>query len=227
MGYIVVIEGTDGCGKQTQTSKLHDRLVEMGYSVKRQSFPAYSSPSSGPVKMYLGGELGSNDMSLDAYQASSLYAVDRLCTYYKDLKDFYDAGGIILFDRYVSSNMLHQAGKISDLNERDKFLKWLDELEFDTLKLPRANKTIFLDVPVEISYKLASARAEQKSGEKKDIHELSPDHLQRSYEAGKYVADKYGWTVIPCTDGEQLRSIEDIHEDIFEAVSKELPKESK
>lgn len=222
MGYIVVIEGTDGCGKQTQTTKLYDRLTEMGYKVKRQSFPAYDSPSSGPVKMYLGGELGSNDMALDAYQASSLYAVDRLCTYQKDLKAFYEAGGIILFDRYVSSNMLHQAGKISDLKERDKFLKWLDELEFNTLKLPRADKTIFLDVPVEISFRLASERTEQKSGEKKDIHELSPDHLYRSYEAGKYVAGKYGWTVIPCTDGENLRSIGDIHEDIFGAVAEEF-----
>ncbi len=218
MGYIIVIEGTDGCGKQTQTAKLYDRLVGLEYKVIRQSFPAYDSPSSGPVKMYLGGELGSNDMALDAYQASSLYAVDRLCTYQKDLKKFYEDGGIILFDRYVSSNMLHQAGKISDLNARDKFLDWLDQLEFETLKLPRANKTIFLDVPVEISYKLASARAEQKSGEKKDIHELSPDHLNRSYEAGKYVSKKYGWTIIPCTSGEALRSIEDIHEDIFNAV---------
>lgn len=218
MGYIIVIEGTDGCGKQTQTAKLYDRLVGLGYRVVRQSFPAYDSPSSGPVKMYLGGELGSNDMALDAYQASSLYAVDRLCTYQKDLKKFYENGGIILFDRYVSSNMLHQAGKISDIDERDKFLEWLDALEFETLKLPRANKTIFLDVPVEISYKLASARAEQKSGEKKDIHELSPDHLHRSYEAGKYVSKKYNWITIPCTDGEALRSIEDIHEDIFNAI---------
>lgn len=222
MGYIIVIEGTDGCGKQTQTTRLYERLESMGYKVMRQSFPNYDSPSSAPVKMYLGGELGETDMSVDPYQASTLYAVDRLCTYLKDLKAFYEDGGIILFDRYVSSNMLHQAGKIEDKVEVDKFLEWLDTLEFDTLKLPRANKTIFLDVPVDISFQIASARDEQKSGEKKDIHELNPDHLRRSYESGKYVADKYDWITIPCTEGGELRSIDSIHEDIFSAVIKDI-----
>ncbi|MBE5739067.1 MAG: thymidylate kinase [Clostridiales bacterium] len=222
MGYIIVIEGTDGCGKQTQTTKLYERLVGLGYNVMRQSFPAYDSASSGPVKMYLGGELGSSDMSLDAYQASSLYAVDRLCTYYKDLKGFYENGGVILFDRYVSSNMLHQAGKIRDRVEVDKFLEWLDALEFGTLKLPRPDRVVFLDVPVEISFKIASAREEQKNGKAKDIHELNPEHLQRSYESGKYVAEKYGWTTIPCVEGDGLRTIDSIHADIFDAVIADL-----
>ncbi len=222
MGYIIVIEGTDGCGKQTQTTKLYERLVEEGYSVMRHSFPAYDSPSSGPVKMYLNGEFGASDMSLDAYQASSLYAVDRLCTYNKSLKEFYEQGGIIVFDRYVSSNMLHQAGKIADLAERDRYLDWLDNLEFDTLKLPRPNKTIFLEVPVEISYKLAAARTENKNGKEKDIHELSPDHLERAYSSGKYVASKYHWETIHCSNGDNLRAIDDIHNDIYNCIIGEL-----
>ena len=153
MGYIVVIEGTDGCGKQTQSKALYQKLLDLGLNARIQSFPNYDSPSAAPVKMYLGGEFGS-DTSMDAYQASALYAVDRLCTYMKDLKEFYENGGIIVMDRYVQSNMLHQACKIGDRNEVDKYLDWLDKLEFGDFKLPRPNRVIFLDVPIEVSTKL-------------------------------------------------------------------------
>ena len=118
--------------------------------------------------------------------------------------------------------MLHQAGKIRDREEVDNFLEWLDALEFETLKLPRPDRVVFLDVPVEISFKIAAAREEQKNGKAKDIHELNPEHLQRSYESGKYVADKYNWVTIPCVEGEGLRSIDRIHEDIFDAIIDDL-----
>jgi len=142
VGFVVVIEGTDGSGKHTQTEALFNRLKEENYNVKMFSFPNYDSPSSSAVKMYLNGELGSSN-DVDAYQASILYATDRLCTYLSELKDFYENGGIIVFDRYVTANILHQAGKIDDRDEVDKFLKWLDDLEFGTLKLPRPNTVIF------------------------------------------------------------------------------------
>lgn len=211
MGYIIVIEGTDGSGKQTQSVKLYEKLKIQGYNVMRQSFPNYDSNSSAPVKMYLGGELCERASDMDAYQTSSLFAVDRLCTYMKDLKLHYDAGGIIILDRYTQSNMLHQAGKIHDVVERDKFLEWLDKFEFEELKLPRADKVIFLDVPPEVSMRLANERAGLKAGTKQDIHEQDSNHLIDAYNSGKYVAKKYNWTVIDCTNDSKIKTIEEIH----------------
>lgn len=221
MGYIVVIEGTDGCGKQTQTKALKERLEKLGYKVMMQSFPNYDSPSSSPVKMYLGGEFG-KDTSMDAYQASSLYAVDRLCTYKKDLEEFYNNDGIIVMDRYVQSNMLHQAGKIGDRENVDKFLNWLDELEFDTLKLPRPNKVIFLDVPVDVSTRLMEERGIHKTGTVKDVHEQNPEHLVKAYNSGKYVSEKYDWDVIQCTENEKIKSIEEISELIWNSIKEDI-----
>lgn len=217
MGKIIVIEGTDGSGKKTQAQKLFERLKSEGYKVIQRSFPNYDSPSSAPVKMYLNGELGENAKDIDAYQSSSLFAVDRLCTMFS-LKEFYENGGIIILDRYVSSNMVHQAGKIDDLKERDKFLEWLSDLEFNKLKLPRPDKVIFLDVPVEISKNLANHRKELKAGTHQDIHEKDKSHLQHAYCAGKYVAEKYNWKIIPCTKDGQILSIDEIAEKIYNSI---------
>lgn len=222
MGYILVITGTDGCGKQTQAEKLYDRLLSQGYKIRKQSLPNYDSPGCAPVKMYLSGEFGDSDMSLDAYQASSLFSIDRLCTYNKELKEFYESGGIILFDRYVESNMLHQACKISDIASRDKFLDWLEDFEFNILKLPRANKTIFLDVPVDVSLKLARSRTELKNQSSKDIHENNNEHMYKAYESGKYVCDKYRWDRIDCVKDGNLRTIEDISDEIYNKVIQDI-----
>jgi len=222
MGYIIVIEGTDGSGKQTQSIKLCERLKAEGYNVIRQSFPNYDSPSSAPVKMYLGGELCENASELDAYQTSSLFAVDRLCTYQKHLKNHYQNDGIIILDRYTQSNMLHQAGKIKDVVERDKFLKWIDNFEFNELKLPRANKVIFLDVSPEVSMRLANAREGLKAGTKQDIHEKDNQHIIDSYNSGKYVANKFGWNVINCIKNDNLRTIDEISDEIFNIVINDI-----
>ncbi len=218
MGYIIVIEGTDGSGKQTQTAKLQERLKADGFNVVRQSFPNYDSNSSAPVKMYLGGELCERADMLDAYQTSILFATDRLCTYMKQLKAHYDNGGVIIFDRYVQSNMLHQAGKIKDLNQRDKFLDWLDNLEFNELKLPRADMVIFLDVPPEVSMRLAKERGALKAGTKQDIHEKDANHLIDAYNSGKYVAEKYDWDVISCVKNGDLKTVDEIHEEIMKQI---------
>lgn len=218
MGYIVVIEGTDGSGKQTQAAKLYEKLKAQGHNVIRQSFPNYDSQSSAPVKMYLGGELCDRADEMDAYQTSSLFAVDRLCTYMKDLKVHYEAGGIIILDRYTQSNMLHQAGKIKDIAQRDKYLDWLDNFEFNELKLPRADKVIFLDVPPEVSMRLARERGELKVGKTKDIHEQDSNHLIDAYNSGKYVAQKYDWDIIDCVSNGNIKSIEEIHELICQTI---------
>ncbi len=218
MGKIIVIEGTDGSGKKTQTELLYKYYKDKGENVILQSFPNYESPSSAPVKMYLNGELGENANSLDAYASSSLFAVDRVCTW-QNLKEDYEKGAIIIFDRYVQSNMLHQAGKIANKRERNKFIKWLDNFEFKNLKLPRPDKVYFLDVPPAISKKLANERADLKAGTKKDIHEQDEQHLINAYNAGKEVAKKYKWITIPCTDqNDNLKSIEEIHQEILKLL---------
>lgn len=220
-GKIICIDGTDGCGKQTQTTLLYEYLKSKGFKVYRKSFPNYESRSSEPVKMYLAGEFGDGANCLDAYQASALYAVDRLCTYQSELKQHYENGEIIILDRYVSANMLHQACKIQDLRERDRFLDWLNAFEFRTLKLPKPDVVIFLDVPVETSKKLADSRETLKNNEKQDIHEKDFEHLRMAYSSGKYVAQKYGWSTIKCTDNiGNLLSIPEIHGKILQEVSK-------
>ena len=223
MGYIIVIEGTDGSGKKTQTERLYERLLGAGVKTCKFSFPNYDSPSCGPVKMYLNGEFGDNAESVDAYQSSSMYAVDRLCTYFADIKSHYENDEVIVFDRYTTSNMFHQACKIENELERDKFLDWLSDFEFNVLKLPKPDKVIFLDVPVEVSKRLANERSELKSGQSQDIHEKDKDHLTKAYNNGKYVAKKFGWKTISCVDDNgNIRTIEDIHEDVFGSVIEEI-----
>lgn len=218
-GKFIVIEGTDGSGKKTQAKILCEKLNEAGINCIVQSFPNYDSPACTPVKMYLNGEFGDIGC-LDAYQANALYAVDRLCTM-MGLKDHIENGGSIVFDRYVESTMLHQAALIENQEERDRFLDYVNDFEFGKLKLPKPDLVIFLDVPVEVSKKLADSRGEYKSGNKKDILEQDISHLTKAYNSGKYVANKYGWTQISClNESGNLKSIEEISNDIFEVVKK-------
>ena len=220
MNLIIGVEGTDGSGKYTQCSKLYERLTSQGYKCKIQSFPCYDSPSSSPVKMYLGGEFGDKATCLDAYQSSVLFAVDRLCTMEILKKENYD---VLILDRYTQSNMIHQACKIKDKEERLKFLNWLNSFEFETLKLPKPDIVFFLDMPVEKSKALANARENLKAGTKKDIHENDKEHLMFAYNTGKEVSLMYGWKEISCVDDEnEIKSIQQISDDIYEIVIKYL-----
>ena len=221
----IAVEGTDGSGKKTQVKKLYDYLKKLGKECLIVSFPNYDSLSSGPVRMYLGGEFGDSAECFDAYQGSVMYAVDRMCTM-KQLLGGLTRPTIILFDRYTQSNMIHQASKICDEHKVDEFLEWLENLEFVTLKLPRPDKVVFLDVPVELSYKITTAREQMKIGEawSFDIHERDKRHLVDSYLAGKYVADKQGWEVVNCVVGGELKSIDEIHELVKRAVKPILKK---
>ena len=219
MSLIIAVEGTDGSGKFTQCTKLYEKLTGMGYKCKLQSFPCYDSPSSGPVKMYLGGEFGDSVASLDSYQASVLYATDRLCTMSLIMKDEYD---IILLDRYTQSNFIHQTAKIKEKDEREKYLDWVVDFEFNILKLPRPDLVLFLDMPAEVSIKLAHARKELKAGTKTDVFEKDNEHLIHAYNNGKELCKKYGWKEVSCVDEKMnIKSIDQIHEDVF-AVVKDL-----
>lgn len=215
MKYIIDIEGTDGCGKHTQAMKLVEKLKELNFDVITQDFPNYSSPACGAVKMYLGGEFGDNTSCMDAYQASSLYAIDRLCT----MKKLDIENKVLVLDRYTNSNLTFQNTKIYDEDERDKFEKWLLDLEFEKLKLPKPDLVIFLDMPVEKSIELAHARKELKTGGTKDIHEVNEEYMKHCYNVGILTAKKYGWKIVPCTDSNGgIKAIEQIHESILELV---------
>ena len=222
-GIIISIEGTDGSGKHTQQQKLVEHLKQLSYPVFDLSFPNYDSPSSAPVKMYLSGELGSSANCLDAYQASSLFAIDRLCTYKKTIEPHYNIGEIILLDRYVQSNFIHQCSKIDNKKDKLNFIKWEENLEYDTLKLPRPDLIFFIEMPVEKSIELAHSRQNYKTGQAKDIHEEDPTHLQKSYENGLMLAKELGWQIIHCVDeNNNIKSIEEIHNEIFEKTIKFL-----
>lgn len=223
MGKLFVIDGTDGSGKQTQFDKLKQRLKQDNIDYKVVSFPNYDSPSSALVKMYLSGEFGNNAKDVSPYIASTFYAVDRFATYKKDFEDYYKNGGIILADRYTTANMVHQAGKIDDLNERDKFLNWLEDFEFRMFGLPRPSEVFFLNMPPEKSLELMKDRENKFSHTQvKDIHEKDANHIIASYNAACYVSKKYGWYKVDCIKDGELRSIDDIHNEIYEEVKKHI-----
>ena len=210
---LIVIEGGDGSGKATQARKLFDRLrAELARPTHKISFPDYQSASSALIKMYLHGDFGSNPSDVDAYAASTFYAVDRYASYKTDWKKYYEAGDIIIADRYVTSNMAHQAIKIDDPIERQKFLSWLDDFEYEKLKLPRPNLVIFLDMPPAISERLIDER------HKLDIHETDREYLRQCHRAYKELAAQYHWTVIDCALDGAPRGIDNIHEEIFSAA---------
>ena len=221
MGKLFVIEGTDGSGKQTQFNLLKDHLINDNIDFKTISFPNYESRSSSLVKMYLSGEFGENAKDISPYIASTFYAADRYATYKKDLEEFYNNGGIILADRYTTANMVHQSGKIKDKDEREKFLDWLWDFEFNLYKLPIPTKAFFLNMPPEYSIKLMENRKNKFTNEeKKDIHEKDKNHIVDSYNAACELVEKYNWYEVKCVKDDILRTIDDIHEEIFTEIKK-------
>jgi len=225
MGKLFVIDGTDGSGKQTQFDLLKKHLDEDGIYYKTVSFPNYDSPSSSLVKMYLSGEFGENAKDVSPYIASTFYAADRYATFQKEYKKYYEEDGIILADRYTTANMVHQAGKISDKDEREKFLKWLFDLEFNIYGLPVPTKVFFLNMPPEKVKELIKNRENKFTHTAtKDIHERDPKHLEDAYNAACSLVDKYNWNEIKCVRDNILRTREDIHEEIYDIVYKEIQK---
>ncbi len=223
MGKLFVIDGTDGSGKQTQFQQLQESLLKDGIDYKVVSFPNYDSPSSALVQMYLSGEFGENAKEISPYIASTFYAADRYATFQTGYKKYYEDGGIILADRYTTANMVHQAGKIKDEKEREKFLNWLWDFEFNLYGLPVPNEVFFLNMPVEKSIELMNDRENKFTHqEKKDIHERDVNHLKDAYEAACDVSKKYNWYEIKCVKNNEIRTIEDIHQEIYNEVKKHI-----
>lgn len=223
MGKLFVIDGTDGSGKQTQSEKLKERLKQEGIDFKEVSFPNYESPSSSLVKMYLGGEFGTDPKKISPYISSTFYAADRYATFQKEYKEYYDNGGIIISDRYTTSNMVHQAGKIEDDEEREKFLNWLWDFEFNLYGLPVPTKVIFLNMPTEYAIELMKQRENKITHqEQKDIHERNKEHLTDAYNEALKLVKKYNWDEVKCIKDGKIRTIEDIHEEVYKIIEKEL-----
>ncbi|MBP6125300.1 MAG: deoxynucleoside kinase [Leptotrichiaceae bacterium] len=225
MGKLIIIEGTDGSGKQTQTELIYNKLtLLLGIEkIKKLSFPNYESKSSEPVKMYLSGEFGKNVEDVNAYAASILYSVDRFASFKTEWENFYNGGGVIISDRYTTSNMIHQASKIRDDSEREKYLKWLIDLEWNKIAIPKPDLVLFLDVPFEVSQRLIEERKNKITGDnKKDIHENNTEYLKNSYNIAKNLSEKYNWNVISCVENDKLKSIEDINNEIMNEIKKIL-----
>lgn len=217
MGKLIVIEGTDGSGKSTQFQRLAARLTEEKRDFRRLVFPRYDQPSSALIRMYLGGDFGKDPGNVNAYAASAFYAVDRYASYKMDWGQWYHDGGVVLSDRYTTSNAVHQTSKEPPEN-RSEFLRWLYEFEYDKLGLPRPDLVLYLDVPTDFTEKLLRHR-EQDTHTTADIHEQDMTYLATCREMGRAAAAYYGWTVISCVEHGAMRTIEDIHEEIYRHVA--------
>lgn len=220
MSKLIIMEGLDGSGKSTQTDLLEKYLIDNNVSYKKIKLPDYDSPSSTLVNMYLGGEFGKNADDVNAYAAGAFYAVDRFASFKLNWKKDYDNGTLILADRYATSNSIYQMEKIEE-GKWDEYLEWSEDFEYNKIGIPKPDLVIYLDMPVEISQKLMTSRYNGDEG-KKDVHEANVEFLNKCRKSALYTAKKQGWVVIPCSDGENPLSIDDIHNKIINVVKEEL-----
>ena len=217
MGKLIVIEGTDGSGKSTQFKLLTKRLEQESHAFQKLVFPQYSEPSSALIRMYLGGEFGTKPSDVNAYAASAFFAVDRYASFKKVWGDWYENGGLIVSDRYTTSNAVHQASKEPE-EKQAEYLKWLYEFEYHKLGMPAPDLVIYLDVPTDFTEAMMRRR-EADTNTSADIHEQDLQYLATCRRTGKKAAEYYGWKVIRCVENGAMRSIEDIHEEIYRYVA--------
>lgn len=218
MGILIAIDGVDSSGKGLQSRMLFEALSEKYDNAIKVSFPDYDSESSALVKMYLSGQFGKAVDSVNAYAASMFFAVDRYASFKKNWGEQYNNGSVIVCDRYVTSNAIHQSVKLP-IEKRDEFLHWIDDAEYNKLGLPRPDVVIFLDMPVDMAMKLMSGRYEGDES-KKDIHEADIDYLKTCHKAAQYACEKFGWKRIECVKNGVLRTPEDIHREVMETVER-------
>lgn len=224
-GRLIVIEGLDGSGKETQAGLLRASLIECGTDLRSVSFPRYGSASSALVRMYLGGRFGSNPDDVNAYAASAFYAVDRYASYKEDWGAFYEAGGAVLADRWTTSNAVHQCSKLPR-EEWDAYLDWLYGFEYGLLGVPEPDLVVYLDMDSEAGARLVEERCERE-GVAKDIHEADAAYLARCREAAAFCAERGGWARVECAPGRKLRTIEDVHQEVLGLVEALLEDEGR
>ena len=220
MGKLIIFEGLDGSGKGTQTQLTAEALKAEGQDLRRITFPNYQSPSSSLVKMYLGGEFGQRPDDVNAYAASSFYAVDRYASYKTDWGSFYREGGLVLSDRYTTSNAVHQCSKLPPMHW-DGFLNWLFDFEYKKIGIPAPDCVVYLAVDPEVSQKLMTERYHGDES-KKDIQEKDREYMARSRAAAEYCARTLGWQRIECTAIENgaktMRTVQDINAEVLAQI---------
>lgn len=219
-GRLFVIEGLDGSGKATQAAALAAALQAQGVPVRKITFPNYASESSALVRMYLGGAFGDKPGDVNAYAASSFYAVDRYAGYKSDWGAFYQNGGVLVADRYTTSNAVHQCSKLPE-DQWDDFLRWLFDYEFGLLGLPAPDAVIYLSVDTAVSQKLMTGRYHGDES-KKDIHEKDLTYLDASRRAAAYCAARLGWETVDCTASGAMRTVEDISREVLDIVRRKM-----
>ena len=212
-GKLLVLEGTDASGKSTQFERLCQALDERNISYRRLVFPRYQEESSALIRMYLNGQFGSHPDDVNAYTASTFFAVDRYASYQTEWKDYYENGGLILADRYTTSNAVHQASKLEG-EEQENYLNWLFDFEYHIMGIPAPDQVFFLDMPTEAVRNLL----EHRQGKTQDIHEKDIPYLKKCYETASRLSDRFGWHRIRCTQGNAIRSIADISDELVAAV---------
>ncbi len=219
-GKLIVIEGLDGSGKSTQVRRLREKLTADGIALKQIKLPDYDDPSSTLVRMYLAGDFGKNPDDVNIFAASSFYAVDRYASYKRHWSKDYLSGTVILADRYVTSNAVHQTVKLPRA-KWDEYLDWLTDYEYNKMGIPKPDCVIYLDMPVEISQRLMTKRYEGDEV-KKDIHEANVGYLLKCREAAMYAAKKFGWNVIKCAEGDKPRTVDDIGDEIYTIIKTKI-----
>lgn len=224
-GRLIVIEGLDGSGKQTQAGLLRASLIERGADLRSVSFPRYGSASSALVRMYLGGRFGSDPGDVNAYAASAFYAVDRYASCKEDWGAFYESGGTVLADRWTTSNAVHQCSKLPR-EEWDSYLEWLYGFEYGLLGVPEPDLVVYLDMDPEAGARLVEERC-AREGISKDIHEADAAYLARCREAAGFCAERGGWARVECAPGGELRAIEDVHQEVLGLVEALLEDEGR
>ena len=215
-GKLIVLEGIDGSGKSAQYRRLCARFDEAGMAYHHIVFPRYDQESSALIRMYLNGAFGTHPSDVNAYAASTFFAVDRYASYRTDWGETYENGGLILSDRYTTSNAIHQGSKLPEA-ELPAFFDWLYDLEYGKLGLPKPDLVLYLDMPTEITEKMMRSR-EAATGTHADIHEQDEAYLKSCREAAREIVKDCGWTVIHCAKGDAPRTVEDIHNEVYKTA---------
>ena len=219
-GKLIVVEGAcDGIGKTTQFELLWKHLEEDGIKVHHHHFPTYNSYHGAPVEKYLAGEFG-EPSELSPYFINCLYAEDRAIAWNIELKKNFLDGKFILLDRYTTSSVIYQSALIEDIEERKKFIDYIVDFEYNKLGIKEPDNVIFLYAPFELVAEMRKQR-KQNDGVENDIHERNIEFMRKVYDNAMFIADYLNWNKIKCNDGDKMRSIEDIHKEIYEIISKE------
>ena len=220
IGKLIVLEGIDGSGKSSQYRRICSKLNSDGIDYTKIVFPRYDNDSSALIRMYLNGEFGSNPNDVNPYTASAFYAVDRFASYRCEWEQVYNNGGIILSDRYTTSNAIHQGSKLTD-DELPGFFNWLSDFEFCKIGLPKPDLVIYLDVDIETSLNRMRKRREE-NGSTADIHEKNIVYLEKCLHAAEMAASYYGWQRVEYLHDNVERDIDEKNAEIYDLILKEI-----